>query len=700
MSSVTNWLAVAQWLSPSCLLARSEVRAVGSDGEEYAWTRPHVVEFRDGLIASVCQFDTDDEDTAFAYAETLVTPQPSLLAKVNKASQVLERAVKAMQANDAHTTTGFYAEPFTYDDRRRINGDPIDDLTGLLAAAERILAQYNRFDNRTLAVRGELLQLSWNRWADDAGNETTNLRLIEVDDDGRIVYEGRFDEDDFEGAYRELERRYYAGEGSEYAESGSGAAEYMIAKNRGDLDTLFDELSHPDMHIESRSRSLFVERSAAEYRASLEELIELVGSFREWLSAMCWLSPSWFVAHLEREAVGREGEQYEWSRIIVGEVRDRRIASLCDFEIDDEAQAFAYAEERMRAIPSRLALANRVTEVLDHLEVATYARDADAVVAAYADSFVYDDRRRLSGDPITDSAGIRAANERILEQYNAFEVRTLAVRGECLQLVWTRWSDDSGNESIYLHVFELDVDGRIAYAGRFDEDDFESAYRELERRYYAGEGSEYAEGGLVSTESIVAINQGDFDRLFDEVYAPGIRFENRSRSAFPDRTASELRNSFGALNAMVASTRMWFSAVCWLSPVCSVSRLDREAHGPDGERFVWTRLIVAEIRDRRVISSCQFELDDEDAAFEYADERMRATSSRLAVTNRATEVGDRLLARVSCPGRRRSYRCSLGPVRVRRSSTTPWRPARGPARAMGGTSSASSSSTASSMAAR
>ena len=69
---------------------------------------------------------------------------------------------------------------------------------------------------------------------------------------------------------------------------------------------------------------------------------------------MCWLSPSRFVAHLEREAVGRDGERYEWTRIVVGEVRDSRLASVCDFDLDDEAAAFAYAEERMRATSSRL----------------------------------------------------------------------------------------------------------------------------------------------------------------------------------------------------------------------------------------------------------------------------------------------------------------------------------------------------------
>ena len=82
------------------------------------------------------------------------------------------------------------------------------------AAIERIFEQYNHFEFRVLAVRGERLNLHWSRWSDDDGNETTTLYVNETDDDGRVFYHARFDEDDFEGAYRELERRYYAGEGA------------------------------------------------------------------------------------------------------------------------------------------------------------------------------------------------------------------------------------------------------------------------------------------------------------------------------------------------------------------------------------------------------------------------------------------------------------------------------------------------------
>jgi hypothetical protein len=273
---------------------------------------------------------------------------------------------------------------------------------------------------------------------------------------------------------------------------------------------------------------------------------------------------------------------------------------------------------------SRLAITNWASESVEGGWLAMRAHDVAGLVAVYSDRFEYDDRRRLSGDPIESSAALGAAVERILEQYPHFEWRTLAVRGERLELHWSRWSDDAGNETTYLHVVEIGDDGRITYDSRFDEDDFEGAYRELERRYYAGEGAAYAQSGGVATDTIVAINQGDFDRLFGELSTPEMRAENRSRSGIPDRSASALRAGFGELNAMVASSRTWFSAVCWVSPALIVPRLEREAVGRDSEQYTWTRLVVTEIRDGRIASICEFEPENEEEAFAYAQERIRA----------------------------------------------------------------------------
>jgi len=80
-----------------------------------------------------------------------------------------------------------------------------------------------------------------------------------------------------------------------------------------------------------------------------------------------------------------------------------------------------------------------------------------------------------------------------------------------------------------LHLQEIENDGRIAYEARFDEDDFDGAFRELIRRYHAGEGAEYAEAGDVLTDWIVAVNQGDLDRAFGELMAPNFRLTNRSK---------------------------------------------------------------------------------------------------------------------------------------------------------------------------
>jgi hypothetical protein len=282
----------------------------------------------------------------------------------------------------------------------------------------------------------------------------------------------------------------------------------------------------------------------------------------------------------------------------------------------------------MRAASSRLAITNRASESIDAGFLAGRAHDLDGLVAVYSDRFEYDDRRRLLGYPIESSAALRAAVERIIEQYPHFEWRTLAVRGERLQLAWSRWSDDAGNETTHLHVIEVGDDGRITYDGRFDEDDFEGAYRELDRRCYAGEGAAFAEAGATVTDYAIALNRSECDHVFGELTGADFRLENRSRSGFGDRSPAALRATYEDLTPMVASVGMWHSALCWLSPTLAAGRFERDAVGLDGERYAWTLIDVAEIRDGRVALTCQFELDDEEAAFAYAEECMRAADAQ------------------------------------------------------------------------
>jgi len=226
-------------------------------------------------------------------------------------------------------------------------------LTEISSAVEGILAQYNQFEGHTLAVRGDRLHLAWSRWSNESGFETNYLIVHEVDDDGRIAYEGRFDEDDFEGAYRELTQKYCAGEGAAVAELAALGTEWLLALNRRDFDRAFSELTKADARVENRSSSPFPDRSAAELRATFEDPYGMVKSARSWNSAECWLSSTCGVTRHEREAVGNAGEQSAWARLYVFVASHGKCSGWCEFDVDDEASAFAYAEQRVRDAEGR-----------------------------------------------------------------------------------------------------------------------------------------------------------------------------------------------------------------------------------------------------------------------------------------------------------------------------------------------------------
>jgi len=639
VSSQRYWVPVLQWLSPRCSVGLGEIWALGVDGEEYQWNFLFVGDCRDGSLASVREFDIDDEEAAFAYAETLIAQQQSRMAVTNRASEVGHGVLAALQAHDVDGTIGYWSDGFVYEDQRRFSGDPVENFADLRANVERICQQYNHFDGHTLAVRGERLHLMRSRWSDDDGNQTTYLHVIEVGDYGRITCEGRFDDDDFEGAYRELENRYYAGEGAEFAEAGATLSDVIIADNHGELGRVLGEVLVPGMHFESRSRSMFPTRTTAELVDSVEELSAMVASSRVWFSAVCWVSRNWVVLRHEREGVGPDDEKYEWTRLYVIEFRYGLVASVCEFDVNDEEQAFAYAEERMRASASRLAVTNRASEVGDGVIRALRARDIDAAVGAYADQVMYDDRRRWwGGDPIHDRAGVRAAFEHICEQHSRFEGSMLAVRGERLYLAHYRWSDDAGNQTSGIALAEINNDGRITYDGRFDEDDVGSAYRELERRYFAGEGSEFAANGRKMDSFLEAMDALDVEAA-QRVCLPAFRwFTPPSTLTTQERSLDEFFQWLQERAGQVSSVKNFGSVVRWLSPTCLIALGDVQAIGSDGEEYRWTRLYVGEFRDGLLASMREFDLDDEEGAFAYAEDRIRASASRLAVTNRASEA--------------------------------------------------------------
>ena len=626
VTSVTNFFSACQWVSSTTVVARGETRAIGPDGEEYTWTRIFVDECRDGLLVTLRQFDIDDEEAAFAYAEERTRASATRLAVTNWAAEVLVGIDRALSRGDAEAVVDSYREDCRHDDRRRLAGRLLPGRTELRAAVDRILQQFNHFQSRTLVVRGLRLAMGAIRWTDETGNTSTYLLVVEVDDDARISYECWFDEDDLLAAYRELQRRYYAGEGAGFAANGRTVDAFIEAMNRLDLESA-RRLCLPTFCWRSPAATLTApERTLDEFFGWLRERGRQTSAVDNFSSVVHWLSPECFVALGDVRAAGTDGAEYRWTRIYVGEFAAGLLASMREF--DEEEEAFAYAEARVRTAANPLPTRNRASDSVGALLQAMKLRDCDAVLGYYSDQFEFDDHRSLTGDPIQGTAAMRVAIEQIFRQFTYFEARLLAIRGQRLALWWSRWSDDAGNESAHLHVFDVDEDGRIVRDGRFDADDFEGAYQELERRHYADEGAPFAETGLWMSDYVTALNRGEFDRLFNQLSCPDVHIQNRSRFGFPDRSAAELRTSLEDLNTMLDPLRAWFSSVRFVSPTLFVVRMEREGVGGGGEQYAWTRTLVCAIRAGRLAFIHDFDADDEAAAFSWAVEQVNPSDSR------------------------------------------------------------------------
>ena len=217
--------------------------------------------------------------------------------------------------------------------------------------------------------------------------------------------------DDFWSAYRELERRYYAGEGAPYAVGGRAAADWVITISNGDIEGV-RRASHPDFRWYATPSALKdSERTVDDMFRWWQERGRQVSSQRHWVPALVWLSPNCAVSRGEIAAVGPDGEQYDWNLIIVTECRDGLVLAAREF--DNEDSAFAHAESSSRR--SRLdSMMNAPSRMAVHRPSPHSAGDLDSLVEAYADDYIHADHRRLSGEPITDRASIRNAWERII----------------------------------------------------------------------------------------------------------------------------------------------------------------------------------------------------------------------------------------------------------------------------------------------
>ena len=554
-------------------------------------------------------------------------PLASRLPLRNRATEVLDSAITAIRAGDPDLLVALHANDLVYTDRRQIPGVTPQTTEAIRALVHQLRAEYSSIKWGTVAVRGDSVCLVRSKLSDLNGASTASLNVCEIGDDGRLRYHCVFDDNDLDAAYRVLDERYYRGEGKAHAATGALICDWLTAMDRLDADTV-RKLTKPDLRWFAPASALKpTERSIDDLLRWRHERGRDMPSIRHRLPAIHWCSANCCIALGEVRGAGTDGEEYIWHAIYVCEYRDGLLASLREFDAADEVGAFAYADELTMQCSGRLAVRNSASQAAEQFFRALREHDIDSAITVYNQACAFEDRRKLRGQTIRTVDEMATALRRMTNQFSHFHLSILAVRCDRIGLHRVHWTDDAGNETTYLHVIELNDQRLVIYDGVFDEEDFSGAYREMECRYYTGEGAPFADSGMASLDYMTALNSGDVDEAMDRFSADDVHVENRSRSGFPNRSAAQLRTSFLEIRNMFASVHEWHAAVCWLSPEVSVSRFQREALGHDGGLYEWTRILVNEISGGRVRSICDFDGDDEQRAIDYAENKTGFTAS-------------------------------------------------------------------------
>ncbi len=242
---------------------------------------------------------------------------------------------------------------------------------------------------------------------------------------------------------------------------------------------------------------------------------------------------------------------------------------------------------------------------------AMHAHDVDALVAYYADRFVYDDRRRLTGDPI--DGHVATCELRSTESSSStaqFEWRTLAVRGERLHLGWTSAGRTTpGYETAYLHVLRDRRRRADRLRGPLRRRRLRGRLPRARAALLRRRGRGVRRSGRHGRPSAsIALNQGDFDRMFSELSSPDLRRRepvavglsgSLSGGASRQPRGAERDGRLGADVALGGA----------LAVADRASSRDASAR-PSGGTASSTRgrgIYVVEFRDGRITSACQFE---------------------------------------------------------------------------------------------
>ncbi len=283
----------------------------------------------DGLVVHDETFDADREAEAITRFDALVgstaaeaPAEPRATRFANAATRAWDRMLAFYLARDWQRYAQLHPAGFRYSDRRRMAQLELDRDQYLEFVRQLGDMSSTRVEPEVLATRGERLALARGllEVADAAigPSEIESLNLIETDDHGVPVAFVRFDPEDLDAAYAELDARYDAGE--------AAAHDRMLAWQRAllrifadrDWDALTAQCAPTLVAHDHRLVGWGTLRGPAAWVQTLRSLVDLAPDARPHLHHVRLSDRGWLA---EGAMLGtRDGGMFEIPSIAVGEL--------------------------------------------------------------------------------------------------------------------------------------------------------------------------------------------------------------------------------------------------------------------------------------------------------------------------------------------------------------------------------------------
>ncbi len=488
----------------------------------------------DGRVTRHETFEPDREAEALARFDAIVgsdaeaPAEPRAPRFANVATRAWdERLFVFWRARDWPRLTQHLAVGFRYLDRRRMVQLELDRDRCVEFTRQLGDMRSARLESEVLATRGDRLALLRFRVEVADGeigpSELESLNLLEMNESGEVATWVRFDAEDLDAAYAELDARFAAGEGAAQTRllAVLRAAAQTYQSHIGDE---FADSYDPDVVVcDHGVLGWGMVRGLADFTRMQRSLVDLAPDTRlridhlrladcghMWGGALCGT---------------RDGGAFELPFLAVREVDGRGVVTRIDlYDPEQMDQARARFAELTSPAPSAEPFANAASATVAPVIAALIGHDWRRFAELLAEDFRISDRRRvvqleLDRDQyiaftreVADGRTIRATSE------------LLATRGERLALTRPVYefsdADVGPSEIAFLILTEVDVRGRIVAYVRWDLDDLDAAYAELDARYEAAEGAERARARAASRAVAAAVNARDMDALLAAL-APG-----------------------------------------------------------------------------------------------------------------------------------------------------------------------------------